>query len=133
VGRLVLEHKSSQANSAVTLADFSELPAAVHREIDWPVRHRGWASAVDQGLSIDGRIMPLSQGLGLHCRSGQIVSKPGAKRAVVACAADLEHQIGAISRPPHLLRLVHASVDQEVRCAPGDRRSDSQTGRNRLA
>src|SRR5271166_1967417 len=54
--------------------------------------------------------------------------KPGTERAVVDCATNLEQQIGAISRPSHLLGLVHAPVDQEVRCALGDRRSDAQTG-----
>jgi hypothetical protein len=44
-------------------------------------------------------------------------------------ATDLEQQVSAPSRPSHfLLRLVHAPVDQEVRCALGDRRSDPQTG-----
>jgi hypothetical protein len=54
--------------------------------------------------------------------------KPGTKRTVVDCAADLEQQIGAISRPSHPLGFVHAPVDQEVRCAFGDRRSNPQTG-----
>jgi hypothetical protein len=54
--------------------------------------------------------------------------KPGTKRAVVDCAADLQKQIGAVARPSHLLRLVHASVHQEVRRAFGDRRSDSFSG-----
>ena len=55
------------------------------------------------------------------------IPKPGAERAIVDCAADLEKQISAISRPSHLLRLVHPPVDQEVRGALGDRRSDPQT------
>jgi len=33
-----------------------------------------------------------------------------------------------MSRPSHLLGFVHPPVDQEVRCALGDRRSDPQTG-----
>src|SRR3954451_19589630 len=53
--------------------------------------------------------------------------KPSTECAVVDCTTNLEQWIGAISRPSHLLGLVHAPVDQEVRCAPGDRRSDAQT------
>jgi hypothetical protein len=37
--------------------------------------------------------------------------KPGTERAVIDCTADLEQQIGAFSRPSHLLGLVHAPVD----------------------
>jgi hypothetical protein len=55
-------------------------------------------------------------------------SKPGTECAVVDCATDLEQQIGAPSRPSHLLRFFHAPVDQEVRCALSDRRSDAQAG-----
>ena len=54
--------------------------------------------------------------------------KPGTERAIVDRATNLEQQIGALSRPSHLLRFVHAPVDQEVRCAFGDRRSDPLTG-----
>src|ERR1700749_4905538 len=54
--------------------------------------------------------------------------KPGTERSVVDGAADLEQQISAPSRPSHLLGFVHAPVDQEIRCALGDRRSDGQTG-----
>src|SRR3954447_22576716 len=53
---------------------------------------------------------------------------PGTERAVIDCAPDLEQQIGTCSRPSHLLGFVHAPIDQEVRCAFGDRRSDAQTG-----
>jgi hypothetical protein len=56
------------------------------------------------------------------------MTEPGAERAVVDRTADLEQQIDAISRPSHLLRFVHAPIDQEIRCAFGDRRSDPQTG-----
>jgi hypothetical protein len=56
------------------------------------------------------------------------MSKPGTECAIVDCATDLEQQIGAPSRPSHLLRFVHAPVDQEVRRAFGDRRSDPLTG-----
>jgi anaerobic selenocysteine-containing dehydrogenase len=35
------------------------------------------------------------------------LTEAGAKRPVVNCAADLQHQVGASPRPAHLLRLVH--------------------------
>jgi hypothetical protein len=54
--------------------------------------------------------------------------KPSTECAVVDCATDLEQQIGAPSRPSHLLQFIHAPVDQEVRCALGDRRSNAQAG-----
>src|SRR5277367_3476742 len=54
--------------------------------------------------------------------------KPSTERSVVDGATNLEQQIGAFSRPPHLLGLVHAPVDQEVRRALGDRSPDAQTG-----
>ena len=41
---------------------------------------------------------------------------------------NLQQQIGAFSRPSHLLGLVHAPVNQEVRRAVGDRSPDAQTG-----
>jgi hypothetical protein len=56
------------------------------------------------------------------------MSKSGTERSVVDRAPDLEQQIGAVSRPSHLLRLVHTAVDQEIRCAFGDRRPDLLTG-----
>jgi hypothetical protein len=59
-------------------------------------------------------------------------AKSGTKRTVVNCAADLEQQIGAAPRPSHLLGLVHAPVDQEIRCAFGDRRTDPLTGSESL-
>jgi hypothetical protein len=42
------------------------------------------------------------------------LSEAAPKFAVEASAADLEQEIGAPAGPPHLLRFVHASVDQEV-------------------
>jgi hypothetical protein len=65
-------------------------------------------------------------GNGQVCIPGPIKSAPQSrpKRTVVDCATDLEQQIGAISRPSQLLALIHAPVDQEIRCAFGDRRPD---------
>jgi hypothetical protein len=54
--------------------------------------------------------------------------KASTERSVVNRATNLEQQVGAFSRPSHLLGLVHAPVDQEVRCAFGDRNPDAQTG-----
>src|ERR1700733_5108216 len=78
------------------------------------------------------------QGSGGSCRisKGRVrisdpvksMPKPGTECAVVDGTTDLEQQIGAPSRPSHLLRFIHAPVDQEVGCALGDRRSDAQTG-----
>jgi hypothetical protein len=78
------------------------------------------------------------QALGGSCRFGKgrpgigktfkSLTEPGAERAIIDCATNLEQQIGAVSRPPHLLRFVHASVDQEIGCAFGDRSADTQTG-----
>jgi hypothetical protein len=42
------------------------------------------------------------------------LTEAGTKRPVVNCAADLQHQVGAAPRPPHLLRLVHPTIDQEI-------------------
>ena len=43
-------------------------------------------------------------------------------------AGALEQEIGAAAGPAHLLGFVHPPVDQEIRCALGDRRSNPQTG-----
>src|SRR4051812_34011292 len=43
----------------------------------------------------------------------------GAERAVVDGAGDLEQPIGTAPRPAHLLRFVHATIDQEVGCSLG--------------
>src|ERR1700761_5570280 len=45
------------------------------------------------------------------------LTEAGTKRPVVNCAADLQHQVGASPRPTHLLRLVHPTIDQEIRRA----------------
>jgi hypothetical protein len=56
------------------------------------------------------------------------LSEGGAELAVEGGASDLEQEIGAAAGPSHLLRFVHAAVDQEVGGAFGDRRADPQTG-----
>src|SRR3984885_7810062 len=45
------------------------------------------------------------------------LTEAGTKRPVVNCAANLQHQVGASPRPAHLLRLVHPTIDQEIRRA----------------
>ena len=56
------------------------------------------------------------------------LAKAGPELAVEAGAADLEQEIGATAGPTHLLRFVHAAVDQEVRGSFGERCADPQTG-----
>src|SRR5689334_18160864 len=56
------------------------------------------------------------------------MAEPRTERAVVDRTADLEQEIGASSRPSHLLRLVHASIDEEVGCTFGNRGPDTQAG-----
>src|SRR3954452_3118593 len=51
-----------------------------------------------------------------------------AERAVVDGAADLEQPIGTAPRPAHLLRFVHATIDEEVGCSLGQRRANPQPG-----
>src|ERR1700679_4340331 len=55
-------------------------------------------------------------------------AEAGPKRAVVDRAPNLQQQVGAPSRPSHLLRLIHPLIDQEVGCALGHRSSDPLTG-----
>jgi hypothetical protein len=45
------------------------------------------------------------------------LTEAGTKRFIVNCAADLQHQVGASPRPAHLLRLIHPTIDQEIRRA----------------
>ena len=56
------------------------------------------------------------------------VAEPRTERAVVDRTANLEQKIGASSRPSHLLRFVHSSIDKEVRSPFGHRSSDTQAG-----
>src|SRR3954451_20540306 len=73
-------------------------------------------------------IMPLSKGQVGVSDPVKSMPKPGTERAVVDRATNLEQQIGAFSRPSHLLRLVHTTVDQEIRCAFDNRRPDPLSG-----
>src|SRR3954469_13549600 len=61
-------------------------------------------------------------------RSEEALPEAGAERAVVDGAADLEQPVGAAPRPAHLLRFVHATIDEEVGRALGQRRANPQPG-----
>src|SRR3954466_9733824 len=76
-----------------------------------------------------------SWGSGGHCHwrvwvvgRQEFLPETGAKRAVVDGAMDLEQQIGPAPRPAHLLRFVHATIDEEVGGALGQRRANPQPG-----
>ena len=56
------------------------------------------------------------------------MTEAGTKRPVVNCAADLQHQVGGSPRPAHLLRLVHPTIDQEIRRAFRHRSPDTHAG-----
>src|SRR4051794_3553873 len=58
----------------------------------------------------------------------EALPEAGAERAVVDGAADLEQPIGTAPRPAHLLRFVHATIDEEVGCSLGQRRANPQPG-----
>src|SRR3954451_17280902 len=61
-------------------------------------------------------------------RSEEAPPEAGAERPVVDGAADLEQPIGTAPRPAHLLRLVHATIDEEVGRSLGQRRANPQPG-----
>ena len=56
------------------------------------------------------------------------LSEAGTELAVEDGTADLEQEIGAVAGPAHLLRFVHAAVDQEVGGAFGQRGADAEPG-----
>src|SRR4051812_9400595 len=58
----------------------------------------------------------------------EFLPETGAERAVVDGAADLEQPIGTAPRPAHLLRFVHATIDEEVGCSLGQCRANPQPG-----
>src|SRR3954451_21777881 len=58
----------------------------------------------------------------------EALPEAGAERAVVDGAADLEQPIGTAPRPAHLLRFVHAAIDEEVGRSLGQRRANPQPG-----
>src|SRR4051794_38134504 len=61
-------------------------------------------------------------------RSEEALPEAGAECAVVDGAADLEQPVGATPRPAHLLRFVHATIDEEVGRALGQCRANPQPG-----
>ena len=56
------------------------------------------------------------------------LSIAGTKRAIVDRAANLEQEIGPLSRPAHLLRFIHSAVHQEIGRPLGDRSPNPQPG-----
>src|SRR3954471_3617277 len=58
----------------------------------------------------------------------EFLPETGAECAVVEGTADLEQPIGTAPRPAHLLRFVHATIDEEVGCSLGQRRANPQPG-----
>src|SRR4051812_20146082 len=67
------------------------------------------------------RGLPKVWGSGSHGHAGggfgfgiEQMTEAGAELAIDDGAADLEQEIGAAAGPAHLLRFVHAAVDQEV-------------------
>ena len=56
------------------------------------------------------------------------LSIAGTKRAIVDRAANLEQEIGSLSRPAHLLRFIHSAVHQEIGRPLGDRSPNPQPG-----
>ena len=51
----------------------------------------------------------------------------GTERAIVDGATNLQQEIGAASRPSHLLRFIHSAVHQEIGGPFDDRGSNSQS------
>jgi hypothetical protein len=51
-----------------------------------------------------------------------------AENTIIDRATNLEQQVGAASRPSHLLTFVHPAIDQEIGRSFGDRGSNSQSG-----
>src|SRR3954466_15739580 len=89
--------------------------AAAHQNVPWLTElPRNWGSgcAGDFGERV--------------VRGKEALPKAGAKRAVVDGAADLEQPIGTASRPAHLLRFVHATVDEKVGRSLGQRCANPQ-------
>ena len=64
------------------------------------------------------------------CIVGWVESLPvaGTKRAIIDRAANLEQEIGPLSRPAHLLRFIHSAVHQESGRPLGDRSPNPQPG-----
>src|SRR3954466_9954020 len=76
-----------------------------------------------------------SWGSGGHCHwrvwvvgRQEFLPETGAECTVVDGAADLEQPIGTAPRPAHLLRFVHARVDEEIGRALGQRCGNPQPG-----
>src|SRR5271166_2855178 len=97
-------------------------------------RRNTWRASSWRWLSLDWGL-PQVWGSGRYrhwwvCIVGglEFLSESGTERPIVNGAANLQQEIGTSSRPAHLLRLVHAPIDQKV-CRPYcDRSANTQTG-----
>src|SRR5208283_5349065 len=104
------------------------MPFEPHSEA---ARFGGGESGVERGCGM-GSVQKVGVSRRLHQwrRGGRDrlkqVAESRAERAVVDRTPDLQQQVGASSRPSHLLRLVHPPVDQKVGRAFSQRSSDAQ-------
>jgi hypothetical protein len=63
----------------------------------------------------------------------ELLSETGAERSIIDGATNLKQQIGAASRPAHLLGFIHPAVHQEIGRSFGERGSDAPARRCRSA
>ena len=114
---------------------YDPIPIVAH---DAPGKSPGKRPALDgwQGIEITPDVGTV-QTLGDHAAwakagSALAIRSNRCPNPARACRCRLRSGPGAadrrLARPSHLLRLVHASIHQEVRRAFGDRRSDPFTG-----
>src|SRR5271166_4758545 len=98
-----------------------------NKDLKW-----GWSAIFGRRPSDSGSVQKVgvSRRLQQWRRGGRDrlkqVAETRSKRTVVDRTPNLQQQVGAPSRPSHLLRLVHPPVDQEVSGALSHRRSDAQ-------
>ena len=108
----------------------AEVPAAPSRASAGPARN----GAVQIQLVTEGcRGLPqvLGSGGDRHWRVWIVgwlepLSETGAERAIVDGATNLKQQIGAASRPAHLLGFIHSAVHQEIGRPFGERGANAQ-------
>ena len=89
--------------------------------------------SVQVGTALEGPAQDWGSGCDRHWRGWivcglEFLSKGGTERAIIDGATNLQQEIGAASRPSHLLRFVHSAVHQEIGGPFGDRGSNAQSG-----